>query len=109
MLELLEQEILLWDAEDLKCAFYVFGIPEAWWRYFVIGKAIDGEHVGGEPGIQYWLAVVVIPMGWLSAVGVCQYLQRRLGRAPRAFGAELPAVSDLRKDKPAPVCDKGCR
>ena len=45
------------------------------------------------------LAVNVLPMGWLSAVGICQSLHRELliSQAPR--GANLPIPAELRKDR----------
>ena len=34
-LELLDNEVLVWDSEDIQCAFYVFNLPDAWPPWFV--------------------------------------------------------------------------
>ena len=101
-LELLEEEVLLWDAEDMRCAFYVFLLPEAWWPYFALEKPVPGHVVGSKEEWVY-LTVKVLPMGWLSAVGVCQYLHRQMLVAPPPLGAGLPMTAELRRDKPLPA------
>ena len=51
-----------------------------------------------EAGVLYYLALKVIPMGWLSAVGICQHLLRRLALRSPPNGAGLPPHRETRKD-----------
>ena len=49
--ELLRQEILLWSAEDIVCAFYVFRLPRAWRRLRTEeGRLRRGGRRGGGGG-----------------------------------------------------------
>ena len=54
-LELMEEEVLLWDAEDMRCAFYVFLLPEAWWPLFALEKPIPRASggVAGALGVPH--------------------------------------------------------
>ena len=102
-LTLTEEEVLLWSSEDMKCAFYVFGIPEAWWPYMVIDRSVDGAVVGRAAGLELWPCVRVVPMGWILAVMLVQYLHRQLCLLPFPSGGELPPELELRKDRPLPT------
>ena len=55
---------------------------------------------GGEP---LHLALGVIPMGWISVVGICQHHVRSVASSPYPRGAGLPAEYELRKDRMVPV------
>ena len=44
------------------------------------------------------MAVCVLPMGWLSGVGICQHLHRQLLLGQPPLGAVLPHGAELRKD-----------
>ena len=61
----------------------------------------------GLPGDDdAWLGSVVVPMGWVNAMGLAQYLQRRM----LAIGTGspirvLPLSRELREDKPMPIMD----
>ena len=43
-------QVLLWSADDLKGAFYIFRLPECWAPYFAFDIVFDGKEIG-----QYWL------------------------------------------------------
>ena len=68
MLELDGTEHLVWSSEDMRCCFYIFNLPPRWLPYFILEKQIEGSGLG-RPGEMLRLAVNVLPMGWLSAVG----------------------------------------
>eukprot|EP00971_Amphidinium_carterae_P283571 5629349-Amphidinium_carterae.3 len=57
-----EQQKLKMSWDDLTAAFYVFRLPSQWKRLFTLSS----------------IGAVAIPMGWRYAVGVAQYLHRRL-------------------------------
>ena len=104
-LELLESEVVMWRSEDMECCFYVFELPQCWWPYFVLGKQVDGKALG-RPGEMLWLACSVLPMGWLSAVGICQHLHRRMLHLGGSWAPHgLPKEFEFRKDRPAPVAE----
>jgi hypothetical protein len=98
-------EILAWCSEEMKCAFYVFRVPRCWWPYFAIKGKVPAEWFGGVRGEFRYMCAVVVPMGWLSAVGACQHFHRFiLQRGPSAaMGLALPAGAELRKDLALPV------
>ena len=69
----------------------------------VIGRAVPSAWLNlPGPSRGAGLAVRVIPMGWLSAVGICQYLPRRL-----LLLAQLPPHLELRKDRALPAGASG--
>ena len=91
----------------MECCFYVSELPDAWLPYFVLAKQVAGEH-GGHPGRLCWVACSVLPMGWLSAVGICQHLHKRMLQLPlKAQGAALPKDKEVRKDRPLPLDPDG--
>ena len=102
-LELLSDEILVWGSEDISCAFYVFALPDAWGPYFVLHWPVPGSLAGMPEELEVYLTLAVIPMGWTSAVGICQHCMRRLNALPAPLGAKLPAQAELRKDRSQPV------
>jgi len=104
MIELCGTEYLVWSSEDMRCCFYIFNLPPAWLPYYILEKRIEGSGLG-RPGEMLRLAVNVLPMGWLSAVGVCQSLHRELLIARSPGGAGLPPGAELRKDR-APQADQ---
>jgi len=98
-------EVLLWNAEDLKGCFYIFRLPDEWAPWFAFDMVFTGAQLGISPSDElFWLGAVTLPMGWKSAMGVAQYLHRRLltrlGGGPQA--PLLPHDRELRKDRVAP-------
>ena len=96
-------EVMIWGSEDISCAFYVFQIPEAWSRWFVLDWPLCPSLWGDPPGEPEYLALAVIPMGWTSAVGICEHILRRLNLLLPPGGVGLPGDRELRKDRPAPT------
>ena len=102
-LELLPDEKLAWSAEDIQCAFYIFRLPPVWMPWFALGKPLNGAALGLDPTRTFHLALQVIPMGWLSAVGCCQMCLRRLITGDIPLSAGLPLSHELRKDRRLPT------
>ena len=50
-----------------------------------------------------WLALAVIPLGWLSAVGVIQHLHRNNISSGRSHRGGLDPDAELVRGKPFPV------
>jgi hypothetical protein len=79
-IELLNNDtVLMFWGDDLVCCFYVYRLPRAWWPLFVFEKKVPlAVLVGPEKGgvEMCYVGVTVIPMGWLSASGVVQSIQR---------------------------------
>ena len=84
-------EIVLWSSDDIQGCFHVFSLPPAWRRWMILSKPIRVAMPAGKVGVLasndqlsrggnapqpvvsdglrlIWLALAVIPMGWLSAV-----------------------------------------
>ena len=103
-----DDNYLSWNAEDLKGCFYIFRLPRGWARNFAFDEVFTrGElELTGPPDEKVWLGAVVIPMGWLSAMGVAQYLHRRLVLAYTGSPTSFPLAREVRKDKIFPLlCD----
>ena len=58
---------------------------------------------GTPPGPPVHLGLRVIPMGWVSAVGIREHILRRLNTIKSPIGVGLPAELELRKDRPVPA------
>ena len=82
--------------------FYIFRLRDEWLKYFVFGEPLSGAYFGLDPTRLYHLAARVPPMGWVSAVGVCQHLHRQLLKTASPLGAGLPPPCELRKDRVLP-------
>ena len=102
-IELMADELLLWSSEDIQCAFYVFAMEPEWLPYFLIGRDVERERFGLEPGEPVRLAVKVVPMSWLPAVDICQHLHRRAIQLQLPWGAGLCRQQEFRKDTRLPL------
>ena len=115
---LAEGEVLTVSQEDMTCAFYLFALPEKWCPYFAVGHPVrlsdlkgnakaratsarlsKGSDVDG-PG---YICLRVLPMGWLSAVGVMQSVHRRILSMPPPQGAGLGTNQEIRKTSVLPT------
>eukprot|EP00971_Amphidinium_carterae_P351971 6492369-Amphidinium_carterae.2 len=100
--------------EDLKGCFYLLGLRQGWARLFAFDLKYTPAELGlpdtGDVGPVY-LGARVVPMGWKSAVGLVQYIHKRLLREsalPLQLGAGLPSDRELRADRPLPLHRGGC-
>ncbi len=91
---------MVFGGRDLKCCFYIFSLPCAWWPLFVIDEPVEG-HLVGRPELDLaYVCLCVIPMGWVSAVAACQYLHHRVLRdSPQApLGSGTVTASALAQE-----------
>ena len=70
--------MLCWSWEDLRGAFYLFRLPKEWAPLFAFDLAFPAWQLGFAGQHVPDLASVVIPVGWRNAMGIVQYLHRRL-------------------------------
>ena len=94
-------EVLCISSEDIRCFFYLFRVPQAWWRFMSFGRvapaSVTPAEFGNEEG---YLASTVLPMGWINSVALAQHIHRRVVR--RSMGSLLPPVGgecELRRDR----------
>eukprot|EP00971_Amphidinium_carterae_P345207 6486036-Amphidinium_carterae.1 len=85
-----------WSSEDIRCAFYVFKLPRCWRRWMVLRDPIEVD------GHKQHIALAVIPMGWISAVIICQHIHKNI-----LLGARLPVKHQLRRGHRPPHDEKG--
>ena len=114
---LLDDEVLLIGQEDMTSAFYLFEMPEVWHEYFAVGKPIrlsdlarnqkEKERIRRKFGPAAdeigHLCVRVLPMGWISAVGVMQSIHRGIMLREPPFGGGLPAQHEIKKTAVLPT------
>ena len=118
-------EIVLWSSDDIQGCFHVFSLPPSWRRWMILSKPIRVATPGisrvstsednlchpcaasGTMGHgqfrEVWLALAVIPMGWLSAVGVIQHLHRNIISRARHVHGGLDPNAELVRGLPIPV------
>ncbi len=73
---LLPRQCILWSSNDLSCAFYLLRMPSIWRQFFALRRRVRTEWVGLPPGGFTYITCDVMPMGWLSAVEICQAFHR---------------------------------
>ena len=116
-------EIVLWSSDDIQGCFHVLSQPPAWRRWMILSKPIRLAMPAGGAGVLtsndqvsrggnatqpvvsdssrlVWLALAVIPMGWLSAVGVIQHLHRNIISSGRRHQCGLDPDAELVRGKP---------
>jgi hypothetical protein len=89
----------LLDCSDLESSYNLFAVPDQFVPYFDYALFVESTHVGLEgPGRKTWVALMVLPIGWLSAVSLMQSVLRCL----TFVHSEVPRASEDRKGDSAP-------
>ena len=99
---LMDDEVALFSGDDISGCFHLYELPQEWWKWFVFSKPRRAPAVGGISRLEY-VAVKVIPMGWLSAVGIVQHMHRRIATVGLKESAGLAQDRELRRDAPFPL------
>eukprot|EP00438_Fugacium_kawagutii_P005555 Skav232226 [mRNA] locus=scaffold286:249647:254238:- [translate_table: standard] len=95
-------EVAIMASEDVKCFYYLFTVPEAWFRFLGFAGDVPEEmkpsHLKGTPCHLY---ARVLPMGFANSVGLAQHIHRNVVRwsapyTPEGTGSER----ELRRDRP---------
>eukprot|EP00435_Cladocopium_sp_Y103_P074163 s689_g47.t1 len=99
-----DHEIAMMSSEDIRCFYYLFKIPETWHRYMGFARLVPPALVPdcwkGEP---CHLAALVLPMGFVNAVGLAQHIHRNVVRWALQPGDLGGGEQELRRDRPAPL------
>ena len=104
--------------EDMKCAFYLFRLPDVWCPFFAVGLPVRASDLKGPEAAKLrarlrakgmsvdtvgYLCLQVLPMGWLSAVGIMQIIHRNLLGTRLTSDASLPGQNEVRKTAVMPA------
>ncbi|CAE7270082.1 unnamed protein product [Symbiodinium sp. CCMP2592] len=96
---LLEDEVILCYAEDVRHCFHIFAPSPKWRGYFVIGKvAASSCFNDGRGSLNSRPRVKSAPMGWSNIVDFIQSSLERFGTL-----AGVPAERVVRMGEPAPL------
>ena len=105
------------SSSDRKCFFYLFRLPPIWKRAMTLeGRFPLSLHTGRREhrNTLSRYAICAVPMGWVSAVGLCQHAHRRILACrprtptwtPEAHKTEevcFDVSHETRKDRPLPT------
>jgi hypothetical protein len=87
------------NSEDMRACFNLFRLPPPWAVVFVIDEMMPGWVIDKPLTDWVYIGMITVPMGWVNAVGVLQYLHRQLLKKVNV----LPRHLELRRDAPMPV------
>eukprot|EP00435_Cladocopium_sp_Y103_P022795 s2181_g5.t1 len=100
---LLEDEVILSYAEDVRHCFHIFSPSERWRGYFVLSKKASsqafGDAAGGAPCRP---RVKSAPMGWSNIVDFVQSTLEEMGRL-----SGVPAERVVKLGEPSPLMPLG--
>eukprot|EP00438_Fugacium_kawagutii_P000377 Skav221432 [mRNA] locus=scaffold4701:64916:68132:- [translate_table: standard] len=98
-LNLLPDEHLVLSSEDVRCFFYIFKVPPAWFPFLGFNKAVPTSLHPGKAG-PFYLVATVLPMGFKNSVALAQHVHRVVvARASRRVDRVLQPQQEMRKDK----------
>ena len=80
--------------------------PRAGNRFMCFNCGVLTEDPGGQSSLA---SARVLGMGWLSSVGVAQHLIRKLALSIPRWGADLPPLREIRKDRSLPNFEAGAK
>ena len=96
-----DDDVLVTSSEDLRCFFYLFNVPQAWIKFMGFGKKAPESLIPGDGRDRPWyLAARVLPMGYLTRVGIAQHIHRAV--VLKAMGSVKGlgcSVQELRRDR----------
>ena len=100
-----KQQCLI-SSEDVRCFFYLFETPSAWWRYMGFNRLLDQQFVpkafSGQPCV---LVAKVLPMGFANSVAIAQHVHRNIIKwANMECTPAIGGEGEIRKDKSFPSC-----
>ena len=101
---------LLISSEDVKCFFYVMSVPQGWVKYLAFNKTVPEDALPPScqgQGRRFYLASLVLPMGFLNSVSLAQHVHRNLAqfsaeRLEPEFKEQGAPEHELRKDRAFP-------
>eukprot|EP00438_Fugacium_kawagutii_P029401 Skav223382 [mRNA] locus=scaffold2634:238975:242134:+ [translate_table: standard] len=96
-LELMVDESLVISSEDVRCFFYIFKVPQEWFKYMAFNKPLPQSLCGQRPG-KWYPCSAVLPMGFKNSVSLAQHIHRNLARKA-LVKAGLGGECEMRKDR----------
>ncbi|CAK0824111.1 unnamed protein product, partial [Prorocentrum cordatum] len=96
-------EQLPWSGAGRKAFFYVFQAPPAWRPCAALGPSVPRRLVGGSGDGLTRIALGVIGMGWISAVGVTTHLHRIMLRRSASVPRGLPPAAEVVRARRLPA------
>lgn len=82
---------------DMSSAFYLFRIPRAWLPFLAFNLIFDASVLGRDPRKKFALACSVLPMRWLSSVGIMQEASEML-----LYRSPINRIGQMARSKPIP-------
>ncbi|CAE7391853.1 Tnks2, partial [Symbiodinium sp. CCMP2592] len=102
-LQLHPSEELVISSEDIRCFFYLFRLPCAWYPFLGFGKPVPPDLVPPGTNEKCYLAAKVVPMGYLNSVGIAQHLHRNFLKKAQGPIKQLGPFNEVRKDRTFPL------
>ena len=100
-LQLHPDEHLVVSSEDLKCIFYLFGMPSSWLPLLSFNRRVPDNLVPPHCTEPCYLCAKVLPMGYLNSVGAAQHLHQKLIRKIQSGPTRVISSAEIRKDRAA--------
>ena len=76
-----DSEVAILGSEDIRCFYYLFQLPESWYRFMAFSKPVPSSLVPDcwKHEVCY-LHSRVLPMGFVNNVGLAQHIHRNVAR-----------------------------
>ena len=91
-------ETLTLHQSDMSSAFYLFKLPRVWLPHLAFNIVVAGDQIGRDPHKQFALCSCVLPMGWLSSVGLMQEISENILKS-----SHLAIPHQISRHKPLPI------
>ncbi len=98
--QLQPDEAIVRSFDDLRGCFYLFRFPPGWSRWLFLNLCVKRSDLGLTGSGSVFLGCTVCPMGFKNAMGIVQYLHRRLLLLGTGGPPSLPPDRELRRDRP---------
>ena len=96
-------EIAMLSSEDVKCFYYLFRILEAWHQFMGSARPVPSQPVPPEwEGEVCHLTSLVLPMGFINAVGIAQHVHQNVVRQSLQPSRLGDGSQELRRDRLSP-------
>ncbi|CAK0908265.1 unnamed protein product [Prorocentrum cordatum] len=96
-------EQLLWSGAGRKAFFCVFRAPPAWWPNMALGPPAPRRLAGGSGDGLTRIALRVVGVGGISAVGVTTHLHRNMPRRSASAPRGLPPAAEVVRARRLPA------
>ena len=92
-----DHQLLVTSSEEIRCFFYLFRTPAAWWRYMAFGREIPHDALPESCEGRGWhLVTQVLPMGFMA---VAQHIHRKINQALKGDQRLASGHQEIRRDR----------